>query len=64
MRGRLSGGFGSVSFTGQSLSPVASQPLVSAHGYASLFLAAGLALVAVAVVLATGARLAGAREAG
>lgn len=57
MRGRLSGGLVSSIFLGQFLSPLASQPLVSAYGYEQAFITAGCAFILVAGIAALGGRL-------
>lgn len=49
LRGRLSGGLVSVSFAGQFLSPLLSQPLVQRHGIEAAFLAAAALLTATAL---------------
>jgi MFS family permease len=55
LRGRLSGGLVSSIFLGQFLSPVASQPMVDAHGYPPTFMLGGLLLCAVALAAFAGA---------
>lgn len=56
LRGRLSGLLVSSIFLGQFLSPVASQPLVDAHGYHATFMLGGLLLGAVALAAFAGSR--------
>ncbi|MFK7890123.1 MAG: MFS transporter, partial [Granulosicoccus sp.] len=50
MRGRASGGMTTAVFTGQFLSPLISQPLVTTHGLSNTFLYAGVAAVSLAMI--------------